>query len=90
MNVGTLKVATAPLMINDIQLSGNNVALSGTGGTPNGNYAVLATSNLAEPPAGWTALTTNQFDGTGGFSVTNPISSGTPELFYRIKRLTLP
>jgi len=33
------------------------------------------------------ALTTNQFDGTGGFSVTNPISIGTPELFYRIKRL---
>jgi len=36
-----------------IKLSGTNVILSGTGGTPNAPYAVLTATNVTTPLSNW-------------------------------------
>jgi autotransporter-associated beta strand protein len=88
LNHGFLNVVAGPSqpVISTIKLSGSNLIFSGTGGTANGNYSVMTTTNLTTPLANWTALVTNSFDSVGAFSVTNAINSGTPQLFYRIKQ----
>jgi hypothetical protein len=81
---GTLwVVSTNPPIINSTRFAGNNLVFSGTGGTPNWYYYVLATTNLS--PAQWTPLVTNQFDALGNFSVTNAINPGRPQTFYRLQ-----
>lgn len=69
-------------LITSTTVTGGNLIFSGTGGSPGANYVVFTTTNLV--PANWTPLVTNSFNGTGGFSVTNAISTGIPHLFYRI------
>jgi hypothetical protein len=71
--------------ISTTTVSGGQLIFSGTGGVANGNYAVLTSTNLANP--NWVSVTTNQFDNTGAFHVTNSITSGTPQQFYRIQQL---
>ena len=77
---------SAPV-ISSTKISGGNLIFSGTGGTANGSYAVLTTTNIATSLANWPSLVTNQFDAFGAFSVTNAISLGTPQRFYSIKQL---
>ena len=72
-------------VVDSVTASGGKLVFSGAGGTANHSYAVLTTTNLATP--NWTSVMTNNFDGTGGFSVTNSIFSGTPQQFYRIEQL---
>ena len=74
-------------VIGSTTVSGGNLIFSGTGGTANGSYAVLTTTNIATPLINWTSLVTNSFDGAGAFSVTNAIAPGTPQRFYGIKEL---
>jgi hypothetical protein len=66
-------------------LSGTNLIFSGTGGTAGSNYVILASTNLALPLINWTALTTNQFDGSGQLRFTNPISPAKPRQFFIFK-----
>ena len=86
-SLGTIGVITAPAqpVVNSIRVSSGNLIFSGTGGTANGNYAVLTTTNVTTPLAQWTSLVTNMFDGTGAFSVTNAISGGTPHRYFILK-----
>jgi len=60
--------------------------LSGGGGTNNGIYYVLATTNLALPLTNWTPVATDQFDSLGGFIFTNVPATNTPQLFYLLKQ----
>jgi fibronectin-binding autotransporter adhesin len=69
-------------IISGTTVSSGNLVFTGSGGTPNGSYVVFATTNLAQP--NWIPVQTNSFDSTGGFSVTNAISTSIPQLFYRI------
>jgi hypothetical protein len=87
--LGSIGVVAGPSQprINSVVVSGGSLILSGTNGTAGGSYSVLTTTNLATPLTNWTALFTNTFDGTGAFSVTNPVSAGTPQRFYNIKLL---
>ena len=64
-------------------VSGGNLVFSGMGGTANGTYYVLTSSNLLSGV--WTRAATNSFDASGNFSVTNAISSNNPQLFYRVE-----
>ena len=67
-----------------MSIAGNGFVFTGTGGLANGNYYLLASTNLATPLANWTPLLTNQFDINGHFSFTNP--DGTNALdFYRLQ-----
>jgi hypothetical protein len=81
-----LGVASAPRpFISSTVRSGNNLLVSGSGGTPNGSLSVLTNGNIAAPVAGWGTNTTSTFDGSGNFSLSLPINAATPRLFYLIK-----
>ena len=66
------------------RVSGGNLILSGTGGTPNSDYTWLATTNLA-PPIQWTTNSTGALDGTGAFSNALPISAAQSASFFRLE-----
>jgi hypothetical protein len=82
-SVVTLTVLTAP-NFTGITASGTNGSfiLNGTGGTNNGTYFVLTSTNLATPLAQWTPIATNQFASQGQFVFTNTPPINTPQLFY--------
>jgi hypothetical protein len=61
------------------------LVFSGTGEPTNWTYRVLATTNVMLPLAQWTAIATNQTDGSGNFSVTNGVNAGTAQTFYRLQ-----
>jgi len=84
---GIVSVVTAPEqpVIGSTKVSGGNLILSGTGGTTNGTFYVLTSTNVATPLANWTPLSTNMFDGSGNFNVTNAINPGNPRQFYLLK-----
>lgn len=68
-----------------ISMSGNNIALSGTGGVGNANFVLLGSTNLSTPISNWTPLLTNQFDNSGNFNLTNPLAPGVSQSFYLLQ-----
>jgi len=81
---GTLSVsAYVSPAINQTTVDGGNVIISGTGGVPNWNYYLLASTNLVSP--NWVPVATNQFDATGSFTVTNSVNSGSPQMYFRLQ-----
>jgi hypothetical protein len=76
--------ATRPFISSTVR-SGNNLLISGSGGTPNGSFSVLTNGNIAAPVANWGTNTTGTFDGSGNFSASLPISASNPRLFYLIQ-----
>ena len=79
--------ASSQPVVNNIRVLNGNLIFSGSGGTANGMYSVLTTTNLTTSLTNWTSLATNSFDGVGAFSVTNAISPTTPQRFFLIKEL---
>lgn len=65
------------------EVSGGNLILTGNGGTPDGGYTLLTTTNLA-PPINWTTNSAGTLDGSGAFSNSIPIVSG-PARFYWVR-----
>ena len=85
---GTLSVVAAvkPAPIfNRIAWSGAKLVFSGTNGTPNGPFYVLASTNLALPIADWPVMLTNTFDAGGNFIFTNPPTSAGSQRFYLLR-----
>jgi hypothetical protein len=82
-----LTVATLPNFTGITALGGGNGAfiLSGVGGTNNGTYFVLTSTNLAIPLASWTPIATNQFGNLGQFIFTNTPPTNTPQQFYLLQ-----
>ena len=76
-------VFNAPIL-NPPKISGGNLILTGTGGTPNGGYTWLTTTNLS-PPIIWTTNSTGTLDGTGAFSNAIPINTLQPATFFRLR-----
>lgn len=72
-------------VFNSIQLAGTNLIFRGTNGWPGQNYYLLTATNLALPLNQWRSILTNPFDPAGNFHLTNPLSPGTPELFYLLQ-----
>jgi len=75
---------TGPV-VNNPKIVGGNLILSGSGGTNNGPYHVLITTNLAMPLASWSVLTNGVFDASGNFSSTNALGTAKQQ-FYIIKQ----
>jgi len=75
---------TSPLMT-QVSVAANNLVVSGTGGTPNWNYYVLASTNVAPPMLQWTRVATNSFDSSGGFTFTNSINPAMPRMFLKLQ-----
>ncbi len=80
----TTSGALVSLSITSIAQSGTNIVFSGSGGTANGQYIVLASTNVTLPLINWERLATNVFDGSGNFSVTNAIDL--PQRFYLLQQ----
>jgi len=78
-------VAPAQLVISDTTVSGGNLNITGSGGTPSGGYTVLSTSDLTQPVASWATAGTGSFDGSGNFSISIPVSPANPKQFYLIR-----
>jgi hypothetical protein len=86
LSSGQVGVVTAQPVFGSTTVSGGKLIFSGTGGTLSGTFYVLTTTNLTLPLASWTVLSTNQYDASGNFNVTNPFSTGVPQRFYMIKQ----
>jgi autotransporter-associated beta strand protein len=82
---GVVKLVVAlPAIGSSAVNSGGRFVFSGTGGTPGGTYYVVTSTNLATAVTNWTRVLTNQFDGSGNFSVTNNPATNA-QYFYRLQ-----
>ncbi len=68
-----------------VNLGGNGLTFSGTGGVSNANYYLLTSTNLAAPLSNWPRLLTNQFDNYGNFNLTNVMNANAPQNFYMLQ-----
>ena len=74
-----------PPVFGGISSTANGLVISGSGGTTNGTYYVLVSTNIALPPNQWTPVSTNQFDGSGNFIFTNAMDPNNPQMFYLLQ-----
>ena len=79
-------IQASPLRIGQVFVSGGSLIFSGSGGTTNGTFYVLTSTNITTPLADWVPLSTNMYDGSGNFSSTNSINLGDPHRFYMIQQ----
>jgi len=80
-----LVVLAAPMFGGITAAAGTNgvYILSGAGGTNNGTYSVLTSTNLATPLGLWTPVaTSNRFNSLGQFVFTNIAPTDAVQLFY--------
>ncbi len=86
-STNAILTVTSALNIGSIVLtsSGDGLVISGSGGTTNGSYSVLISSNLLAPLNSWTPIQTNQFDNEGNFIFTNTGQTNDQE-FYILKQ----
>lgn len=77
-------VMVAPLSISTVKAAGGELVVTGSGGTPNGSYTWLSTTNLT-PPIVWTTNSTGTFNSAGSFSNSIPIVPLQPNVFLRLK-----
>lgn len=66
---------------NPALLGAGGLIMSGSFGIPFGTYYVLASPDPSLPINQWTPVLTNQFDGSGNYSFTNPITAS-PGVFF--------
>ena len=78
----SLALITAPIL-GAPHVSGGNLILTGTGGTPGAAYTWLTTTNLT-PPVAWTTNSTGTLDGVGAFTNSIPIAAN-PDSFFKLR-----
>ena len=83
--VGVVAGASTPPGISGVRLSGANLIISGSNGTPNGTVYLVAATNVSEPLNWWVPVQTNAFDGNGTLTLTNAVRPGIPQQFFRLK-----
>lgn len=83
LNLVVASTGVSTPVINSVTVSGNNLVFSGTNGPAGHNYVVLTSTNLALPLNQWTPVVTNNFSGTGTFTVTNGM--GLNQQFFSIQ-----
>ena len=82
---GTLAVVAAPRPVfGTVSLSGTNMVMLGTNGTPGATFYVLSSTNVALPLAQWARVSTNMFDGGGNFNITNAVNPTTRQRFFML------
>jgi autotransporter-associated beta strand protein len=85
---GTIAVRIAvvnPPTLRRPVISGTELILSGSGGTPSGAYYLLVSTQVELPGANWTVIATNLFDANGNFSATNTINAAMPRQFFQLR-----
>ena len=81
----TVPGAATPPVFSSLTFSAGTLVFTGSNGSPNQPFHLLAATNLATPLTNWLVVSTNSFDGNGKFNVTNPVQSGVPQQFYRLQ-----
>jgi hypothetical protein len=82
---GNVVYAGAPGNFSGISVSGTDLLLSVTNGTPNGPWTLLESTNLLLPVAQWWTNRTGTYDGSGNLN-TNIVNVATnPAAFYLLK-----
>ncbi len=82
---GTLTInSVAPPVMNPPTLSGGNLVITGSGGSPGGGYTLLSSTNVATPLTNWVTNTTGVFSGSGAFTNSIPTTNG-PQLFLKLR-----
>ena len=71
--------------LSPVVVSGGNLQLHGTGGTPGAFYTWLTSTNLAAPLADWAVSTNGQLDASGAFSTTIPATTTNPPSFFLLR-----
>jgi hypothetical protein len=82
---GLIGVITVPVFTS-AKVSGGNLVLSGSGGTANGNYVVLSSTNVVTPVINWVPVATNAYDSSGNFTWSTPILPGVHRSFFMIRQ----
>jgi hypothetical protein len=82
-----LPVVAAPVFptLANPRLSGGNLIVTGTGGTPNQGYTWLTTTNITTPYTNWTVSTTGTLDGSGSLSNSFPVNASQKTAFFRLR-----
>lgn len=90
----TLEISAGAINVNVVALvppgtvtataSGGQIILSGSGASPGGSFHVLSTTNLLMPLANWNTAASGNFNNSGSFNLSQPVSSGVPQMFYKI------
>jgi autotransporter-associated beta strand protein len=78
---GTIRVS-APPQFSSIAVSGTTLTLAGSGGTSNGSYHVLTSTNAGARLNTWTTLGSSNFTASGTFNFTNSVNPTDRERFY--------
>ena len=83
---GTPSQSTGPKgpTISSTTVSGGNLILAGSGGTPGAAYAWLTATNLTTPLPAWTQDGAGTFDSSGNFSTSIPIKTTESARFFRL------
>jgi len=76
--------ATNVVTITQVSMDPAVFVIQGVGGTSNGTYDVLASTDLTIPVASWNSIGTFNFDANGDFICTNPIPDGTDFEFFAV------
>ena len=74
-------IVTQP-KFNVVASASGQLIMTGSGGSANGTYYILDSTNLNLPLNLWTRIATNQFDSSGNFNFTNAISATVPRQYY--------
>lgn len=77
-------VVTRP-RFTSISVAGGNVNLVGVDGPANGTFYLLRSANVTAPRSTWTVVATNNFDGSGHFSLSVAVAPGDAAQFYAIQ-----
>ncbi len=80
-----LTVLTAPTFTGITAGTNGGFVFNGIGGTNNGTYIVLASTNLTTPLNQWSVINAYQFGSQGQFSFTNTPPTNTPQQFYLLQ-----
>ncbi len=75
----------SPPIFGSISVTANGLVMSGSGGTTNGTFYVLVSTNIALPLNQWMPVATNLFDGSGDFIFTNAPNPSVPQAFYLLE-----
>jgi uncharacterized repeat protein (TIGR03806 family) len=79
-------IATPPLRITGIKVSGQTLMLTAANGSTNGVYYLLTSTNVKTPLNQWTRVLTNQFDGSGNLNLsTNILNPSDPQRFFLLQ-----
>jgi hypothetical protein len=85
---GSLRIASLPTpqpRIGGFFFNGSSFVLSGSNGVAGWTYQLLTSTNLSQPLASWTIVSTNVFDAAGNFIVTNQPAADAPQRFYLLR-----